>query len=102
MVKSYKSWTITDEIRKAIKDEISVYEPDPNKEYKMKPGGGRKPPDMRKILESIFYVLRTGCQWKAVQKEYASESNIHRYFQNHTNDGFFARIWFKNLEKYDG
>ncbi len=101
MKKSYKSWTISDEFWEAIKDEIPVYERDPNKEYKRKPGGGRKPPDMRKILEGIFYVLRTGCQWKAVPREYGSGSNIHRYFQILTDDGFFVRIWAKGLEEYD-
>ena len=26
----------------------------------------------RKLLESILYVLRTGCQWKMLPKEYGS------------------------------
>lgn len=43
---------------------------DPNKTYKRKPGGGRKRADPRKILEGIFYVLRTGCQWNAVPHYY--------------------------------
>ena len=29
-------------------------------------GGGRPPADDRKCLDAIFYRLRTGCQWKAL------------------------------------
>lgn len=71
------------------------------KTYKRKPGGGRKPPDKRKIAEGIFYVLRTGCQWKAVPTEYGKGSNIHRYLQEWTNAGFFETIWALGLERYD-
>lgn len=51
------------------------------KEYKRNAGGGRKPMDTRKIFEGIVYVLRTGCQWKALPKErFGSASSIHAYF----------------------
>jgi transposase len=99
--KSYKSWTISDEFGEVMKDELPQNKRDPNKEYQRKPGAGRKPPDMRKILEGISYVLRTGCQWKAVPSEYGGSSNIHRYFQILTENGFFVRIWAKGLEEYD-
>ncbi len=29
-----------------------------------KPGGRRRATDMRRMLDSLFYVLRTGCQWR--------------------------------------
>ena len=99
--KSYKSWTISDEFWDAIKDYIPFYKRDPQKEYERAPGGGRKPPYMRKIVEGIFYVLRTGIQWKAVPREYGSSSNLHRYFQAFARAGFFETIWAKGLEKFD-
>jgi putative transposase len=43
--------------------------------------GGRPPLDYRGVLDGIFYVLRTGCQWKAVPKAFGSGSSLHRYFQ---------------------
>ena len=49
----------------------------------------------------VFYVLRTGCQWKALPKEFGSSSSVHRYFQAWANAGFFERIWTIGLEKYD-
>lgn len=100
-IKSYKSWTISDELWEAIKDEIPKQERDPNRIYKNKPGQGRKPIPARKVLEGIFYVLRTGCQWKAIPKEYGAASSIHHYFQEWQKAGFFEKIWTMGLEKYN-
>ena len=101
MAKAYQSWTISDELWEAVKDEIPARKRDPEKVYQNKPGQGRPPLPARKVLEGIFYVLRTGCQWKAVPKEYGSGSTIHRRFQEWQMAGFFERIWTKGLQKYD-
>ena len=97
--KSYQSWTISDEFWAIIKDEIPQKERDPEKHYKHAPGQGRPPIPARKVLEGIFYVLRTGCQWKAVPKVYGCASSIHRYYQEWVQAGFFQRIWALGLEK---
>jgi transposase len=99
--KSYKSWTLSDQFWNMISWLLPRYQRDPAKEYKRKPGGGRKPPDYRKILSGIFYVLRTGCQWKAMPEEFGKGSNIHRYFQIWERAGFFEAIWAYALEEYD-
>lgn len=99
--KSYRSWTISDELWERIKGLIPKKERDPGKTYKNKPGQGRKRMDPRKVLEGIFYVLRTGCQWKAVPPEYGSGSSLHRYFQEWLKAGFFEAIWKLGLEAYD-
>lgn len=99
--KSYQAWTISDEFWEAIKGEIPKKERDPAKTYKNAPGQGRKPMLARKALEGIFYVLRTGCQWKALPREYGSGSTVHRRFQEWLAAGFFEKIWSKGLEQYD-
>ena len=38
----------------------------------------------RKVLNDILYVLRTGCQWKMLPKEYEFSSTCHRRFQQWT------------------
>jgi transposase len=78
--KSYRSWTLSIEFWDKIQTLIPTYQRDANKEYKRKAGGGRKPPCYRKILEGIFYVLRTGCQWKAIPEEFGKGSNITDIF----------------------
>ena len=34
----------------------------------------------RQVFSAIVYVLRTGCHWKALLKEYGSASAVHTYF----------------------
>ena len=97
----YRSWTVSDEFWEAVKDAIPKKERDPEKTYKNKPGQGRKPMEARKALGGILYVLRTGCQWKALPKEYGSGSAVHRHFQEWGEAGFFEKIWTLGLEKYD-
>jgi transposase len=93
----YQSWTISDELWEAVRPYIPVHLRDETHQYQRKPGGGRKPPDKRRILEAILYVLRTGCQWKSIPKG----SNVHRYFQIWAAAGFFESIWTAGLYEYD-
>jgi transposase len=41
---------------------------------------GRAVVQFREVLNGILYVLRTGCQWKMLPKEYGSSSTCHRIF----------------------
>lgn len=68
--KSYKSWTISDAFWEAVKEEIPERQRAEGKTYKRKPGGGRKPLSKRRVLEGIFYVLRTGCQCLLLIRNY--------------------------------
>ena len=75
-----KSWEVSDSFWKKVEPLIPSSKRDPNLEYQRKPGGGRKPMPARKIFEGIVYVLRTGCQWKALPKErFGSSSAIHSF-----------------------
>lgn len=99
--KGTQSWRISDELWEEIKEYIPKKRRDPNKHYQKAPGQGRPGLPARQVLEGIFYVLRTGCQWKAVPREYGCGSSIHRYFQEWQAAGFFEKIWVLSLEKYD-
>jgi hypothetical protein len=45
-----------------------------------KPPGtpGRPVVPVRQVLDGVLYVLRTGCQWKALPRKYGSGSTCHR------------------------
>lgn len=62
---------------------------------------GRPPADNRAVLNGIWYVLWTGCQWKAVHKDWfgVSSSVLHQRFQSWQQDGLFARI-MKDMVKF--
>ncbi len=54
-----------------------------------------------KVLDGILYILRTGCQWKMLPKEYGSGSTCHRRFQKWVELGVFKRTWVRLLKIYD-
>jgi transposase len=55
----------------------------------------------RKVFEAIVYVLRTGCQWKALPEKFGSASSVHKYFLEWKRQGVFVRLWRKGLAEYD-
>jgi transposase len=57
-----------------------------------KRGGRRREVDERAVLNAIFYVLSTGCQWAAVPKDLARKSTAHHYFMLWDWDGTLGRI----------
>ena len=69
--------------------------------YRVSRQGGRPRLPMRKVLAGILYVLRTGCQWKAMPREFGSGSAIHDYFQQWNKVGLFEKLWRLALEEYD-
>jgi transposase len=55
----------------------------------------------RKVLDRIMFILRTGCQWKMLPKEYGSGSTCHRRFQECRESGIFDKLWTRLLKIYD-
>ncbi len=55
----------------------------------------------RQIFSTIVYVLRTGCQWKALPREFGSASAIHAHFQGWQKEGLFVKLWQAGLAEYD-
>jgi transposase len=55
-------------------------------------GGRRRSVNVREILNAIFYVLSTGCQWKALPKDPPPKSTAHFYFMLWNWDGTLERI----------
>jgi len=57
-------------------------------------GRGKPPRDFRSILNSIFYVLITGCRWCDLPEEdhFAPKSTAHRWLGKWESDGTFLRI----------
>jgi transposase len=96
-----KAWELTDDLWERVRDFIPQRKRDGNKTYQRKPGAGRKPILPRQVLEAIFYVLRTGIQWKALPKVYGAASSIHQYFSEWAQAGFFRRMWQEGLLTYD-
>jgi transposase len=96
-----KSWTVSDALWSRIGPLVPARKRPRGRKYQRKPGAGRKPMPARQVFSAIVYVLRSGCQWKALPKEYGSSSAVHAYFQRWHQAGFFLKIWKAGLAEYD-
>ena len=64
-------------------------------------GRGRPWAGDRKVLNGILYVLRTGCRWEDVSREYAFPATCWRRLRQWERDGTWERIWRALLATLD-
>ena len=97
-----KSWEVTDEFWQRVEPLIPKRERVAGQVYQRKAGAGRKRKEPRLVFEAIIYVLRTGCQWKALPFErFGSASAIHARFLEWEKAGVFEKLWRLGLTEYD-
>ena len=64
-------------------------------------GGGRPHVPDRDCADAIFYVLRTGCQWQALdQTELCAHSTAHDRFQEWAEAGVFLKLWQAGIQQF--
>jgi putative transposase len=52
------------------------------------PGGGRpRKTHPRDVVDAIFYITRTGCQWRYLPMDFPPKSTVWRYFDDWRHDG---------------
>jgi len=65
-------------------------------------GGGKPRTPDRQCADAIFYVLRTGCQWGALDATgLCPHSTAHDRFQQWVKAGVFLRLWQLGVEQFD-
>jgi len=65
-------------------------------------GCHRKRIDDRKAMDGIFFVMRTGCQWQALDNtDICKHSVAHKRFQEWAKAGVFFEFWWRGLMFYD-
>jgi len=57
-----------------------------------KPGGRPRAVEMRAVLNGIFYVLRAGCAWRMIPRDYPPKSTVYAYFAHFRNEGVWEQI----------
>lgn len=60
---------------------------------------GRKPIDRRLVLNAIFYVNRTGCQWRQLPHDFPLWKTVYNIFWNWRMSGLWQKIHDKLVEK---
>ena len=89
-------WRIPDELWECIVPLL----PKPTKVHPL--GCHRKRVDDRAAMNAIFFVLRTGCQWNALNATgISSSSSAHRRFLEWVEAGVFELLWILGLLAYD-
>ena len=65
-------------------------------------GGGRPRRSDRACANAIFFVLRTGCQWEALDVTgLCPHSTAHDRFQEWVESGLWQRLWQEAVNCYD-
>jgi len=65
-------------------------------------GGGRPRVPDRRCADAIFYVLRTGCQWEALnQTQLAAKSTAHDRFHEWVDKDVFLKLWQAGVQHFD-
>ena len=50
--------------------------------------------DLRAVLDAIFYLLRTGCQWAMLPKGFPPKSTVFGYFRRWWQDGTLLGLYY--------
>lgn len=91
-----KSFLIPDELWRKMRPLL------PERKNTHRFGGGRPRAGDRACMDGIFFVLRTGCQWKALSATgICRSSTAHDRFQEWVAAGVFLRLWRAGLMEYD-
>jgi putative transposase len=65
-------------------------------------GGGRPRVPDRQCAAALFYVLRTGCQWGALDAtDLCRRSTAHDRFQEWLAAGVFVKLWQAGVTQFD-
>jgi len=54
--------------------------------------GRRRRVDQREVLNALFYLTRTGCQWRLLPHDFPKWGAVRYYFDKWTDDGTWVRL----------
>jgi putative transposase len=52
---------------------------------------GRPASDLRRVIDGIVYVTKTGCQWRMLPKDFGCWSTVYGYFYRFNRGGVWKR-----------
>lgn len=58
-----------------------------------KPGGRKRTTDVRLVLNAIFYLLRTGCQWRMLPKDFPPWITVYSYYRSWERQNVWTKIY---------
>ena len=70
-----------------------------------RPGGRPRTTNLRAVLNAIFYLMRTGCQWRMLPREFPPCGTVYHYFQAWQNSGVWVhlhRVLYEQARRHAG
>lgn len=55
---------------------------------------------LRNIMNAILYLLKTGCQWRMIPKDFAPWESVYYYFSKWKNEGVIEDLWITSVHKF--
>jgi transposase len=55
-------------------------------------GGRRRTTVLREVLNALLYLLRTGCPWRLLPREFPPRSTVYGYFRRFWQDGIWSTV----------
>lgn len=55
-------------------------------------GGRKRKLDLRVVMNAIFYLMRTGCQWRYIPHDFPNWTTVRYYFDKWSHDGTFQQM----------
>src|SRR5215217_3122483 len=94
--KTADRWRLSDDLWERVRPHL------PERKNTHRFGGGRPRTPDRVCADAIFFRLRTGCQWKALDATgICPGSTAHDRFQEWVGAGVFLKLWEAGLLEYD-
>lgn len=53
---------------------------------------GRPPADLREVVNAVLYLVRTGCQWRMLPRDFPPWSTVHTWYRRWRQDGTWEKI----------
>ena len=57
-----------------------------------KPGGRPRSTDLRSVVNAIFYIVRSGCSWRMLPRDFPPYSTVYMYFKQWRDDGTWEKV----------
>jgi putative transposase len=61
--------------------------------------GGRSSENLLEVINSIFYVVKTGCSWRSLPHDFPNWSTVYGYFNRWSKDGTWEMIHARFVKK---
>jgi putative transposase len=57
-----------------------------------KTGGRPRSTDLRQVINGILYLVRTGCSWRMLPRDFPPWPTVHDYYRKYRHDGTWNQI----------